>query len=253
MLLRQDKLHVELEPTLVLHRRSYRETSLILELLTQSYGRIALVAKGARKAKGKAGLLQPFQLLSCSWISRTDLGTLTQVELSNNHLEQQPPTFWQPKLKGSALYCGLYLNELVLRCTTRYQEVNGLMALYCKAIEKLANNENEALVLREFEWKFINLLGLAASLEVDAKNASIAVCKYYHYLPESGLIECPSTAPSSISGESLIELAANNWHNQALQSDARKLTNQALKPLVGDKPFSSRSLYLGLKKIKQQN
>ena len=252
MLLRQDKLHVELEPTLVLHRRSYRETSLILELLTQSYGRIALVAKGARKAKDKAGLLQPFQLLSCSWVSRTDLGTLTQVELSKSHTENQNQSFWQPKLKGSALYCGLYLNELMLRCTTRHQEVDGLMALYCNAIEKLAAKQNEALVLREFEWKMVNLLGYGGSLEVDANNVLLKADQYYQYLPESGLIESTSTAPLAISGESLIELAANNWHNQALQNDARKLTTQALKPLVGDKPFSSRSLYLGLKKTQQK-
>jgi DNA repair protein RecO (recombination protein O) len=253
MLLRQHKIHVELEPTLVLHRRSYRETSLILELLTQSHGRIALIAKGARKAKGKAGLLQPFQLLSCSFITKTDLGTLTQVELSKNYFVQETATFWQPKLNGSALYCGLYLNELILRCTTRFQELDGVMELYCKAIEKLSISENEALILREFEWKFLNLLGIGASLEVDANNNPIQAQKYYQYLPESGLIETAKTAPLSILGESLIELAANNWHNQLLQNDARKLTHQAMKPLVGDKPFSSRSLYLGLKKTKQQN
>ncbi len=79
MLLQNNKTHIELEAAVILHRRSYRETSLLLELITHSHGRIALIAKGARRAKGKAGLLQPFQLLLCSWKSKSDLGILTQV------------------------------------------------------------------------------------------------------------------------------------------------------------------------------
>ncbi len=243
------KLKVEQQASLVLHRKPYRETSLLLELLTQSHGRIALVAKGARKAKGRTGLLQPFQLLSCSWVSTTDLGTLTQVELATTTREDYPePSFWQPKLHGSALYCGLYLNELIIRCTQRNHEVDGLMARYSLAIENLARGNNEASVLRQFEWQLINILGLGASLEVDNNNQPIEAETYYCYQHEAGLVMVSSKVAGAILGKSLLELAANNWHNELLQNAARKLTTQALKPLVGNKPFSTRSLYLGLKK-----
>jgi len=253
MSLTENKTQIELQPTLVLHRRNYLETSLIVELLTHSFGRIAVVAKGARRAKGKTGLLQPFQLLSCSWVSRSELGTLTQVELAQSqHNEFSQPRLWQPQLQGSALYCGLYLNELIMRCTQRGHGVDGLMDSYMRAIDSLGAAVDEAVVMRQFEWEFINLLGLGASLYVDNHNRAIVAEKYYHYITETGLVETAAQAPVAISGKSIIELANNNWHNIKLQKDARKLTSQALKSLVGDKPFASRSLYVGLKK-QQQN
>jgi len=43
-----------LQPAWLLHRRPYRETSLLIEAFTASAGRIALIAKGARG--GRKGL-----------------------------------------------------------------------------------------------------------------------------------------------------------------------------------------------------
>ncbi len=250
MVLLPHKSKIELEPTVLLHRRSYRETSLLLELLTHSHGRVAVIAKGARKAKGKTGLLQPFQLLLCSWVATSELGTLTHVELANTQLKLSSlPSSWQSKLSGSELYCGLYINELILRCTQRGHEVEGLLQQYCKTVEELSNGNNEAAVLREFEWSLINCLGYGASLSVDNNNQQIAAESYYHYLPETGLLLTLKDAPLAISGRSILEFEQNNWHNESILNDARKLTSQALKPLVGDKPFSSRSLYLGFKKL----
>jgi len=49
--------------------------------------------------------LQPFRPLLISWNQKSDLGTLTAAD------QVASP----PALQGQALYCGLYLNELLMR------------------------------------------------------------------------------------------------------------------------------------------
>lgn len=249
MLLQHNKIHAELEMSVVLHRRAYRESSLLLELLTESYGRVALIAKGARRAKGRAGLLQPFQLLLCSWKSKSELGVLTHCELASLATSESLECLnWQVKLHGSLLYCGLYLNELIMRTVQRGQAISGLLKLYRETIEKLQAHSSEAAVLREFEWKLVSLLGYAVSLSEDVNAQLIDKKGYYFYQVDGGLVKTVKASPEAISGECLLELAGGNWHNEATSQAARTLTRQALAPLVGNKPFASRSLYLGLKK-----
>ena len=48
---------VYLQPAFILKQRQYRETSLIIDVLTQDFGRVPVLAKGVRKVKSKtAGL-----------------------------------------------------------------------------------------------------------------------------------------------------------------------------------------------------
>ena len=59
------------QPAFVLHTYAYRETSLIVETLTQHFGRIALIAKGARRPRSAVrGLLMAFQPLTLSWFGK---------------------------------------------------------------------------------------------------------------------------------------------------------------------------------------
>ena len=54
------------EPAFVLHRYDWSETSLILEVLTRHHGRVALVAKGAKRPSSS---FRPILLLSLIHIS----------------------------------------------------------------------------------------------------------------------------------------------------------------------------------------
>ena len=95
---------VYLQPAFILQQRKFRETSLIIDVLTRDFGRVSLLAKGVRKAKSKtAGLLQPFIPLTLSYFGKTELKTLTDVEITQPFIQ----------LQGLALYCGFYVNELV--------------------------------------------------------------------------------------------------------------------------------------------
>ncbi len=98
------------EPAFVLHSYPYRETSLIIEAFTRNWGRVALVARGARRPRSALrGVLLAFQPLLLSWGGKAELRTLHKAE-------------WQgglPQLQGRGLLCGFYLNELMLKLLAR--------------------------------------------------------------------------------------------------------------------------------------
>ncbi len=240
---------VEFEPALILHRKSYKETSLLVDLLTLNYGRIAVVANGARKSRDRAGLLQPFQMLTVSWKSRTDLGILTQVELMSHSgpSDNMGISFpWVKRLTGSKLYCGLYLNELIIRTMQRLQKLEGLFQSYCQSLESLQSEISEAVVLRSFEWQLISFSGYGVALNCNKDGKAIEPDQYYYYHVGHGIEETSPLSPQAIPGRALLEFHLGHWHKPEFTKAARQLTSQALKPVIGEKPFVSRSLYQGL-------
>ncbi|MCX7901997.1 MAG: DNA repair protein RecO, partial [Burkholderiaceae bacterium] len=112
---------VDQQPALVLHAYPWRETSLILEAFTRDYGRLTLVARGAKRPASQfRGLLSPFAPLLMSWSGRGDIKTLTRVE------------WWGgvAPLRGDALFAGFYLNELLVRLLARGDPHERLFARY---------------------------------------------------------------------------------------------------------------------------
>ena len=59
------------QPAFVLHSYAWRETSLIVEVLSRDFGRMALVARGAKRPTSQfRGILLPFSPLALSWSGR---------------------------------------------------------------------------------------------------------------------------------------------------------------------------------------
>src|SRR6202008_4824839 len=109
----------------VLHTYPYRETSLILQAWTEKHGRLGLVAKGARRPKSSSrSVLVPFQPLALDWFGRGELRTLKTAEPAS------PAT----PLAGQSLLSAFYLNELLLKLTTRDDPHEGLFEAYDRAI-----------------------------------------------------------------------------------------------------------------------
>ncbi len=228
-----------LEEAVVLHRRPYRESSFIVELLTKKHGRRTVVARGARNSKSRAGLLQPFQLLLVSCSGKTDLTTLTQVESLD----------WKINLTGTQLYCGLYINELLLRCLKVHHPQSDLLDLYRISVESF-HHYSEAYVLRKFEWNLLQLLGYGVDLSDDERGNSIEAEQFYHYQFESGFTQI--TEPfekqiSDFSGKDLLALARSDWLSDKSLQLASRILKPTIRNLVGAKPFASRELYQSLK------
>jgi DNA repair protein RecO (recombination protein O) len=152
-------MRIEHQPAFVLHARAYRETSLLLECLTQDYGRVGLVARGVRRERSRTprALLQPLIPIRLGWSGRGELATLTQVEAAASGVS----------LAGDALLCALYLNELVLRLTARQDAHPRLFADYAETLSRLETDATPAWTLRRFERDLLAHLGYGLVLDVE--------------------------------------------------------------------------------------
>ena len=78
----------------------------MLELFTKDQGRVPAIAKGVKSNRSKKqGELQCFHPLQLGLTGRGEIRNVTTIDA-----EQRPYS-----LTGTALYCGLYLSELLMR------------------------------------------------------------------------------------------------------------------------------------------
>ena len=173
------------EPAYVLHSYDWSESSLILEVFCRRQGRVALVAKGAKKPSSNfRPVLLPLQPLLLTYTlagdGAGDIHTLKGAEWVGGHVM---PT-------GDALLSGLYLNELLLRLLARADAHAGLFDVYAGVVRVLASEHGDALepVLRSFELLLLRDLGLLPTL--DAETATLANLRpegRYTLVAEGGL------------------------------------------------------------------
>jgi DNA repair protein RecO (recombination protein O) len=171
------------EPAFVLHRYDWSESSLILEVLTRHYGRIAVVAKGAKKPSSNfRPVLLPLQPLHIAFGGDAEIRTLKSAEWLGG---QVMPT-------GDALLSGYYLNELLLRLLARDDPPPALFDVYAAAVGVLAADDPQILQpgLRAFELLLLREIGLLPSLDMQTGTlAALAPDQHYSLRPEGGLVE----------------------------------------------------------------
>lgn len=186
------------EPVFVLHRRAWRDTSLIIELLSAGHGRIAGIARGARNAKSAFfGLTEPFRRLEASWTRRGEMVTLTGLE----------PSEWAGRLTGRAMWCGFYANELVLRLTPRDDPDPAIFAAYSRLLPALATPSLQSNALRRFEMSLLNAMGVAPELAVDSQTGNpVDADGRYRVDPVTGPLPVPEHQ-GGVSGAVLLALA----------------------------------------------
>jgi DNA repair protein RecO (recombination protein O) len=219
----------EHEPGYVLHTYPYKETSLIVEAFTRGFGRVALLARGARRPRSAMrGVLLSFHPLRLGWSrgvpGQAELGNLIAAEWSG---ALQP-------LGGRALMCGFYLNELVLRLLPRDDPHEALFDCYGAALSGLSHNDNLFSVLRSFEKRLLAELGYAPLLEREAASgAPIDPARRYAYEPDRGpmLLNNSSSAELNVSGQTLLDVAADEYGRPETRDEARML----LRALIGQR------------------
>src|ERR1043165_8924108 len=159
------------------HTHPYKETSLIVEAFSRKFGRVALLARGARRPRSAMrGVLLSFQALSLSWSASTELGTLLRAEWSD---ALRP-------LRGRCLMCGFYLNELLLRLLPRDDPHEALFDLYAESLKDLSASNNYQPILRRFEKRMLAELGYAPTCDGDAGSGPSDPNRLYAYAPERG-------------------------------------------------------------------
>jgi len=242
-------VRVELQPAYVLHSRPFSDSSLIVDCLTPDFGRISLLAKGARAAKSRQrNLLQPFLPLSVSWQGKSALKTLIGVETQSLRLP----------LQGKSLYCGFYLNELLVRLLPELDAMPEILSIYQQVLEALslpsAEGSGFEVVLRRFERQLLQLLGYEINFLYEALSAEpINTHAHYRYEPEQGFVRVDGNLTRAelgrvmlFQGEQVLALAAHDYKQPTTLYAAKCVMRLALQPLLGRKPLQSRKLFVDM-------
>jgi DNA repair protein RecO (recombination protein O) len=231
------------EPGFILHTYPFKETSVVAEAFTRGHGRVALIARGARRpASALRGLVQPFTPLLLSWFGKSELKTLHAAEWQGGLIAPQ----------GRALMCGFYLNELLLRLLARGDAHERLYDRYVDTLEQLAGDACAAdyeRILRRFEKDLLAEIGYGATFDVDADSGTpIEPGGRYVYQPERGALRSLGGTNSTeqqgcpVSGQTLIDLAADHFERPATLVEAKALMRALINHTLGAKPLYTRQL-----------
>lgn len=225
-------MRVELCAAIVLHRRAWRDTSLIVEAFSREHGRIATIARGARRARSRwRGLLEPLSAVELSWAGRGELYNLSAVEWRTSH-----------RLSGNALMGGLYAAELLLRLTARDDPHPALYDSLAALLGAMADGAPAIVGLRFFERDLLAELGYGLDLSQAADGAPITSGQVYAFHPAHGLRSGsarPERGEYPVAGSTLAGLVQGRLADRAAVCEARDVLQAALAPLLGDKPLKS--------------
>jgi DNA repair protein RecO (recombination protein O) len=230
------------QPVFVLHTYPFKETSLVVELFSRRFGRVAAVAKGARRPRSAMrGMLQSFQPLLAAWSGKLELRNLHSLEWDEGLL----------LLQGDALMCGFYLNELLLRLLAREDPHETLFDYYRETLRALMVAERElAPVLRRFELRLLQELGYAVPLQQDASGTAIEIQRDYTYIAERGALPAESQEDGvQLCGKTLLDMACGDYADTVTQQQSKQLMRALLGHYLGDKPLHTRQLLIDLQQI----
>jgi len=219
----------------VLHSYPYKETSLLVDAFTRSSGRITLVARSARRPRSAMrGTLMAFQPLSLSWYGKGEVKTLSKAEwLGGVGL-----------LRGEALLCAFYLNELLMRLLAREDAHEALFDRYAEALQHFAAGEASAPILRRFEKALLKELGYALVLDREAGGEAIDPAGYYTYDPEKGpLAAKDKNTEQAVMGSTLLSLARDEFDDHRSLHEARALMRALINHRLEARQLNSRKVF----------
>ncbi len=228
---------IDLQPAYLLHRKPFRDTSLLLEIFSRDFGRVGLVARGARGPRSKLkGILQPFQPLLISWRGRGELPTLSLAEADG------PGVF----LQGDALLSALYVNELVMRLLARHDPHPHLYLRYQETLRQIDAKQDIEWGLRLFERDLLQELGYGLLLSQEGESGrEVEAQARYCYHHESGPRRVHSTPHDrlTVSGATLLALGRGVCDDTALRRESKLLMREVLGYYLGGRPLASRELF----------
>ena len=235
-------------PGFVLHSYPFRETSLIVESFTRDHGRVALVARGARRPRSQLrGLMQAFTPLLLSYAGKNELRTLHKAE-------------WQGGLaipQGLGLLCGFYINELMLKLLARDDPHPPLFDPYQATLQALATPHltptDYAIILRRFEQRLLAELGYAQPFTHEADNGQPIVADLaYHYLCERGAMLVSAQYPAHgmiFRGKTLLDLANDNYADPVSLIQGKQLMRHIINHHLAGQTLHARELLKDLQQL----
>ncbi|WP_050466395.1 DNA repair protein RecO [Herbaspirillum chlorophenolicum] len=233
---------VQAQPGFILHSYPYKETSLIVDVFSRDHGRVALVAKGAKRPHSKLrGALQTFQPLSLSWSGKSEVRTLTEAEWVGGLLP----------LEKSALLCGFYLNELLVKLLAREDAHPALFDHYVATLNKLAHGENAPIVLRQFERFLLKQTGVAGNWGLcTVSGKTVQPDGVYVVDPEQGTRpERLSDRAPKVSGKTLLDMEREDYSDPTTQLQSKFLMRYLLAHHLGGAQLNTRQILIDLMQL----
>lgn len=242
-------------PCYILHRRPYRESSAIIDVVAEGFGRLGLILRGAydKKKTGVGAMAQIFRPLLLSFGGQGTLKTVRTIEAIGV----------APALKENHLYSGFYINELICRLWPQNIAGDELFELYRHTLTALLTSQappgnagrgtgaDKGLeaVLRRFEFDLLNALGYGIDCHYCCDSGeAIDRSQEYHFIPQQGFSRLPGQQASgpqaSFDGAAIRAIAEQDFTAVAVLRAAKQLSRLALSAHLGHKPLKSRELFI---------
>ena len=213
----------------LVHRRPFSDSRYQVNFLTRDHG----LVQGMLRTRTKDSSLQHFAETSLSWNDSKRLIFFSRYEIDQLSV-----------LQRESLYAGIYLNELVSRTVHTDVVIDGLFDVYRETITELQDSNDLEPPLRNFERQLLKGLGFEIRFDYESSNGNpIQTQRNYRYGSETGFTQVPNDNSEGISGTDLLAVASNNYSTISARRTAKLVLQSALKPLLGEKPLLSRSLF----------
>ena len=263
------RVRIDGQMAFVLHAHPFSETSLVVDVFSRDYGRLPLLARGARRPRSlMRGNLMAFAPLELAWFGGGEVKTLAKAEWLGG----------MPLLSGRCLLLGYYLNELLVKLLPRDDAHPQLFDAYSDALRALSNGAEDTPELRRFEQALLKELGYGLTLDVDAKSGDkVHAEKEYIYWIERGpvehvassvgagvecrlciadplhrrkgiLCETPVSLPSII-GKTLLDMVADDYTDARTRAESKGLMRQLIAHHLSGKPLQSRRVFMELQEL----
>lgn len=219
----------------ILHVRPYTDTRVLVELFDRQQGRVTALYRTSKK-QGRA-MLAPFVAVFPVFTGRHELKTLTSIDAN---------PYKQFTLQGKLSFCGLYINELVMRLLPQAHAHEDLFDAYEQCLEALirAGDLTEAEpALRNFEFKLAQELGYGINFCETVAGEPVKESEFYHFDGEGFVQTNNKDAAGCFLGQDLLHLNNGNFNNLAAKVAAKKLARIMLNQLLDGKPLHSRELF----------
>ncbi len=226
----------------LLHAHPYSETSLVLDLFARDHGRLAVLARGARRPRSALrAVLLAFQPLELDWFGGGEVKTLARAEWMGG----------LPLLHGKSLLLGYYLNELLLKLLPREDPHPTLFDAYEAALTALARGATETAELRRFEKVLLRELGYGLALDtVAGSGESVRPDGRYEYQIERGVVEAVGVSPRlTFAGKTLLDMADDDYGDPRTLAESKLLMRQLLSYYLGNQTLQSRRVFVELQEL----
>ena len=232
---------MQFEPVFVLRQRQFQNSSILVELLGKNFGRISALAKGAKRKNSKyKGLLRPFNMMLVQLGGKGELKNIIYIE----------PTKKNYKLVSSALYCGMYMNEISLKLIGKSEGSGDFFHSYESTLKILAAGKVADLALRYFEYELLKEIGFGLDLLHDFDGEKISFDSYYIPAAGKGLVKVEKNKSGAVSGECLYNFSHRMTVKQHALRSLKYLMRFMLNQALAGRQIKSRAIlqdYLRLK------